>query len=324
MNTRQRFHETMQYGTPDRVLYFEEGIREEALAAWREQGMPPGADLSQMIATDRREEINPELYALPELKTWPCQRGDLDEFRRCLDPDDSSRLPEDWKERFGAWEKDDQVRMLRVSDGFFEFMGVEDADTFVPLMKLLVWDPEYVREAMAIQGEFCAQITEKVLSEVEIDAAVFSEPIGANHGSLISPKMYEDFALRSYEPILEVLARHGVKTIIWRTYANARILIPSILKWGINCLWAVEVETGAMDYGALRKEFGRDLRLIGGIDLDTLYLGKEAIRREVMEKVPPLVAEGGYAPLADGRVREGVAYENYIYYRKLLEEVTGG
>jgi hypothetical protein len=64
------------------------------------------------------------------------------------------------------------------------------------------------------------------------------------------------------------------------------------------------------------------LRLIGGIDLDALRQDKEAIRRELEAKVPPLVADGGYVPLADGRVRVDVPFENYVYYRELLERVT--
>jgi hypothetical protein len=64
------------------------------------------------------------------------------------------------------------------------------------------------------------------------------------------------------------------------------------------------------------------LRLIGGIDLDALRRDKEAIRREVEEKVPPLLADGGYISMADGRVRADVPFENYVYYRKLLEKVT--
>ena len=59
----------------------------------------------------------------------------------------------------------------------------------------------------------------------------------------------------------------------------------------------------------------------GGIDLDALRKGKEAIKLEVNGKVPQLIAEGGYIPLADGRIREDILYENYAYYRTLLEEV---
>jgi uroporphyrinogen decarboxylase len=134
--------------------------------------------------------------------------------------------------------------------------------------------------------------------------------------------MYEEFVLTSYQPVLDVLNQYGVETVVLRTFANTRLLIPSILKWGFNCLWACEVNIEAMDYRDLRREFGTQLRLIGGIDLDALKGGKEAIRREVEEKVPLLLAEGGYVPLADGRVRADVPFENYVYYRKLLEKVT--
>jgi uroporphyrinogen-III decarboxylase len=136
--------------------------------------------------------------------------------------------------------------------------------------------------------------------------------------------MYEQFVLSTYAPIVEVLKLHGVDVIILRTYANARVLIPSMLKFGLNCLWACETNAEAMDYRSLRREFGKDLRLIGGIDLDVLREGKEAIRREVEEKVPPLLEQGGYVPLADGRVRADIPFENYVYYRELLEKVTQG
>jgi hypothetical protein len=63
--------------------------------------------------------------------------------------------------------------------------------------------------------------------------------------------------------------------------------------------------------------------LIGGIDTDSLRQSKDAIRRELEEKVPPLLAVGGYIPLADGRVREDVPFENYVFYRRLLGEIVG-
>ena len=79
-----------------------------------------------------------------------------------------------------------------------------------------------------------------------------------------------------------------------------------------------------MDYLDLRGEFGRGLRLIGGIDLDVLRQGKDAICSELERVVPRLLADGGYIPLADGRVREDIPYENYVYYRSLLEEMVKG
>jgi Uroporphyrinogen decarboxylase (URO-D) len=324
MNSRERFRETMGYGKPDRVPYFEEGIRDEVLSRWRAQGLAPDADLSRMFPSDRREELILDLEPLPQPRKWPTSSPELDALRRRLDPGDPRRLPKEWAESLRAWKARDHVLMLRVHRGFFLSMGVREWSRFSEVIRLLITNPRFVRDAMAIQADFAARLADRVLREVEIDAAVFTEPIGGNDRPLISPRMYEDFVLASYEPVLAVLRRHRVETIVFRTFANSRILIPSVLKGGFNCLWACEVNVDAMDYRDIRREFGRDLRLIGGIDLDTLRHGKEAIRREIEEKVPPLLAQGGYVPLADGRVREDVPFENYVYYRQLLERVTQG
>ena len=189
------------------------------------------------------------------------------------------------------------------------------------VINLLIDNPDFVCEILLIQGEFIAKLLEKVLQDMEVDAIIFSEPIGGNEGPLISPAMYEAYVLSSYDPVINVINKHGIDSIIMRTYANIRLLIPSIMKHGFNCLWACETNSLAMDYPDIRKEFGRDLRLIGGIDLDALRHGKEAIRKEIEEKVPALIADGGYIPIADGRVRKEIPFEIYSYYRRLLEQI---
>ncbi len=312
----------MRYGKPDRVPYFEEGIRKEVLKIWRQQGLPRGARLSVMFPSDRNEELELDVDPHPPIERWPVSSSQLEVLRRSLNPSQNSRLPADLAEHAKAGKGRDYALMLRVHRGFFLSMGVYDWRRFREVIYLLVDAPQVVRESMAIQGEFAARLAERVLQRVEVDAVVFSEPIGGNDRPLISPRMYDEFVLKSYEPILDLSRQYGVETVIFRTYANARVLLPTIMKRGFNCLWACEVNVAAMDYRDLRREFGRDLRLIGGIDLDALRRGKEAIRREIEEKVPPLLAEGGYVPLADGRVREDITFDNYAYYRRLLEQVT--
>jgi len=322
MTSRKRFQETMAYGTPDCVPCFEEGIREEVIQRWHSQGLPEGKTLSQVFFYDRRREVVVDLEPRPTLKKLPATADDLVILRKHLDPHDPGRLSRNWDRFVETCQNSDDTLMLRVHSGFFLSLGVSGWSRFMDVMNLIVDHPQLVREIMMIQGEFAAQITEKVLQDMVVDAAIFSEPIGGNDKPLISPRMYEDLVLKSYQPILNVLKQHGVKTIVFRTYGNARVLIPSIFKWGFNCVWACEAGLKEMDYRDLRREFGRDMRLIGGIDLNVLRQGKSAIQREVEEKVPPLLADGGYVPLADGRVREDVPFENYVYYRQLLKEIT--
>jgi len=314
----------MRYGRPDRVPYFEEGIRKEVLKVWRRQGLPPGADLSRMFPIDRHEEMEADVEPHPPMKSWPASSSALKVLRRSLNPHDKHRLPEDLPAHQEAGQGRDYALMLGVHRGFFLSMGVYGWKRFSEVMRLLVQEPQLVRESLAIQGEFAAVLADRILQRVPVDAVIFSEPIGGNDRPLISPRMYEEFVLKSYESLLALVRQHRVETIVFRTYANARILLPSILKWGFNCLWACEVNVDAMDYRDIRREFGRDLRLIGGIDLDALRNGKEAIRREIEEKVPPLLAQGGYVPLADGRIREDVTFENYATYRRLLQTLIEG
>jgi hypothetical protein len=72
----------------------------------------------------------------------------------------------------------------------------------------------------------------------------------------------------------------------------------------------------------LRREFGTHLRLIGGIDSDLLRGSPAELQREIATRLPPLLAQGGFIPLADGRVRDDVPYRNYLFYRKLLEKIV--
>ncbi len=324
MNSRQRFLETMLSGKPDRVPYFEEGVRPEVLRAWHEQGLPEGIGLSEFFPTDEREELQLDMDPHPSIHNWPCNWEDLRAFARRFDHHDRSRYPSDWRKHLPAWRTRDHVLMMQLHSGFFIAMGVNDWKRFHELILQLHNDPGLVKEMLRIEGALVAEMTETMLQGVELDAAIFSEPIGDNNGPLISPKMYKELVLSSYESVLQVLRRHGVRVIIVRTYANCRRLIPVLLEAGMDCLWACEVNMQAMDYRSLRAEFGPGLRLIGGIDLDVLRQDKSAIRREIEEKVPPLLAQGGYVPLADGRVRAEIPWENYRYYRELLEKVTRG
>lgn len=323
MNGRDRFNRTMNYATSDRPPLFEDGVREEVLRKWRAQGLNRKVKLDALFTFDPREEIEPNLDPSPTPNHWPKSIVGLKKIAAQLDIDDPQRLPDDWDTNVVNWKNRDFPLILRVHRGYFLSLGVHGWRRFTEAIQLLVDDPSLVEYWLNSYAEFTARLIEKILSKVEVDAVLFSEPIGGNHGPLISPRMYASLVLKSYLPILKVVNSFGINTIIYRTYANTRALIPSVVEAGFNCLWACECNPDAMDYRDIRQEFGKDLRLIGGIDSDMLRLSQPEIYREVMERVPELLEDGGFIPLADGRVREDVPFLNYMYYRRLLEAITG-
>jgi uroporphyrinogen decarboxylase len=77
-----------------------------------------------------------------------------------------------------------------------------------------------------------------------------------------------------------------------------------------------------MDVLAVRREYGRDLRIWGGVDKRAVANGPEAVDSE-LARVGPLIAEGGFIPMLDHSCPPDISWPNYTYYMRRLSEVCG-
>ena len=62
-----------------------------------------------------------------------------------------------------------------------------------------------------------------------------------------------------------------------------------------------------------RRQFGKDLRIIGGVDKRILASSPEAIEAE-LDRLTPLVADGGFIATCDHKVPPDVPQDNYRYF----------
>ena len=320
MNSRERFLAIIQGDKPDHPPLFPEGIREEVLLCWRTQGLPDGVDLDHLFLYDPFEQLDPNVYPNPEIADWSNPGQLLPLLRERLDPENPQHLPDNWSESVKGWKDRQHPLFLRIHQGLFLSLGIEDWRSFAPAILRLVDQPDFVREILAIQADFAARLAEKILRQVDLDGVVFSEPIAGNHGALISAGMYHAFALQSYAPIFDVLRDYQVPAIVWRSYANPINLLPEVIKFPFNVLWLCETPPGVLTPSRMRQIGASNLTLIGGIDSDVLHEDTRAIRQAIAT-VQPFVQEGGFIPLADGRVREDVPYPNYAFYRQELQRI---
>lgn len=323
MNSRERFLATIHGDRPDHPPLFPEGIREEVLLSWRTQGLPDGIDLDQLFYYDQFEQLDPDVYPNPEILDWSIPQQLLPLLRQRLDPEDPRRLPDNWSELVQGSRVRQYPLFLRIHQGLFLSLGIEDWHSFAPAILRLVDRPDFTHQILAIQAEFAARLAEKILRQVNLDGVIFSEPIAGNHGALISAEMYRTFALQSYAPIFDVLCDFRVPAIIWRSYANPANLLPEVVKYPFNVLWLCETPPGKLTPDQVRQMIGTNLTLIGGIDADVLRKDTRVIQQAVAA-VQPFVGEGHFIPLADGRVREGVPYPNYVFYRQELQRILVG
>jgi uroporphyrinogen decarboxylase len=124
-----------------------------------------------------------------------------------------------------------------------------------------------------------------------------------------------------YERIGKKLHKRGID--LWYTDCDGdvRPLLPGFLKAGINCLFPYEVNS-CVHPAVLLKEYGKDLRIMGGFDKLEMRKGKKAIKA-YMESLVPLVERGGYIPFCDHRCPPDVSPDDYIYYLDLKEKMFG-
>jgi hypothetical protein len=320
MNSRERFLTILQGGQPDHPPLFPEGIREEVISIWHAQGLPSGINLEKLFYYDSFEQLDPDVYPRPEIADWSSPQRLLPLLRNRLDPDDPQRLPDDWGNLLKGWRDRQHPLFLRIHPGLFLSLGIEDWRSFAPAILRLVDQPHFVRDILAIQADFAARLAENILQQVNLDGVIFSEPIAGNHGALVSAEMYRAFALQSYAPIFDVLHDFQVPAIIWRSYANPAKLLPEVVKYPFNVIWLCETPPGTLAPTQVRQIAGPNLTLIGGIDSDILRQDTRSIRQAIAA-VKPLVDQGNFIPLADGRVRDDVPYSNYAFYRQELTRV---
>ncbi len=305
----------------DRPPLLEEGVRDEVLSLWRTQGLPPDKTHVDVFGLIPHENLG------PDLKFGASYFGrvfDLtaNEYRDAFDVS-QNRFPEDWRQTVRRLEYRDHVVCIWASRGFFQALGVGDWSTLEQALIGTVREPQKVREQTEMYGDFCAKMLERTMQDVDPEFIYLSEPISDSEGPLISPEMFEEFMIPVYRQLAATARGLGCENILLSTYGNTRRLFPMLIDAGISMLWVSEAaEVPELDYRNVRREFGPELGLIGGIPLSILRSDSpEGIRNTLDEIVPTLLQSGRYVPLAGGRIREEIPWSVYKRYREVLAEL---
>ncbi len=327
LNSRERFAATLRFQQPDRIPFYDQEIREDTLAHWYEQGLPKGRDPREIFGLEKWDIVPVNLDMIPEFQGRFRTRRDFERLKKSFNPDDTSRYPANWEKLVGRWKDRNYPLGITFWGGFFTpFNSGSVPDTvyhsLTDIARMIYSDPELLRETASFTAEFIIRTMSKTLDEVKIDYAIISEPIAENKGPAISPSSFQDIVIPCYKRMIETLNSYGIDIIILETFGNVNELIPLCLDAGVDVLWCNGTKPAGVDYVALRKKYGQKLALIGGIDMGSLAENKEAIKAEILSKVPYLLSSGGYIPMLDGRVRRNIPFENYVYYRKLIEELA--
>jgi uroporphyrinogen decarboxylase len=173
-------------------------------------------------------------------------------------------------------------------------------------------EPELIHEMFDYWSTFTVELLEPVLQKVTPDVVTLMEDLAFKTGPHISPSIYKEFWLPYQNRIVSLLSKYGVENICLHSAGDFRVLIPMLLDNGVSMIWPLD-RNSSMDPVELRKKFGKGLRMAGGVSKSALLAGKASIDEE-LERLMPLIREGGFFPALDDIVPPETPFDNYVYF----------
>ena len=266
----------------------------------------------------RRNGFMPEYVAHPvkDMKTWE---------ENC-----KWRMNPNSPERYANLEKDIQKTIKRANEGCVvqqnlvggymylrSLMGPED------ILYAFYDEPELIHDCMKTWFELADKVISEHQKYVTLDELFLAEDICYKTGPLISPDMMREFLLPYYQQLINNIksrqidkSRHLFVQIDTDGFAYPVIDIYKEIGMDYMSPFEVASNCDVVEIG----EKHPDLRLRGGIDKRILAAGKEAIDKEIDRIMPTMKKRGGYIPTCDHGVPEEVDFNDYMYYRKRMQE----
>ncbi len=358
MTDRERFNRQMHYQPVDRCFNMEFGYWNENFQAWPlfyENGVTNNAEADVFFNFDRIEVVSGVVWIHPSFAKTVVEERETTQVIMNEDgllaevPKDqhdtiphflkaSVVTPDDWRrvkdERF---RRDDPARKVNVEElkkkhppdrnyplgvNCGSMIGkIRDVLTFEGLAYACYDYPAMVEDMVETACVLVEDFLDQVLPHMDFDFASGWEDICYKGGPIVSVKFFKNVVVPRYKRISQKLHAAGID--LWYTDCDGdvRPILPAMMEGGINCLFPFEVNS-CTHPAELLNQYGKDLRIMGGVDKLELGKGREAIKA-YLETLVPLVERGGYIPFCDHRCPPNVNPDDYLYYLDLKEAMFG-
>ncbi len=354
MTNQQLFQKIMNYEAVDRLPVFHWGIWTETRQRWLGEGLPDDVDVNDFLGAApyfiNIGGVNNALYpAFPreileetdeyrvvrdtdgvtrkEFKQTSSIPQEIDctfktaaewpEYKARLQPHpDRVQLNDQWQKQFDKYRSPLRLCCGSLIGRLRNYMGVEN-------MIYLIYDsPEILTDYVQTAADLACWLIDEVVGrqQIPVDCVQLWEDICGSTGPLIRPEDFRTHVAPGYAQIRSTMDKYGIRHLAVDCDGVIDPLLPAWLDAGVNILYPLEIGTWKADPHSLRKEYGRDLRIIGGYDKLVLEKDRAAIDAE-LERRMPLIKEGGYIPMPDHLITPDTPLENYQYYLDRLREV---
>ncbi len=271
---------------------------------------PPWGGVQRVSKTGGAFSEHVEEALLPTRESWR-------QFKRFVDVGDPKRVIAELDRRAEAFAKREHVLAFMGGSLYGwprDWMGVEGWSC------LAYDDPALYEEIIEHLTEYFMTLMGPVLDRVDFDLCYLFEDCCFNTGPLFSPATYKQFYHKYYVRLIEFYRKKGVPLVLLDSDGKVDDLIGCWLDSGVDILFPIEVGTWKADPVKLRRKFGKSLRMMGGFDKHLIPKGESVFRPE-LERLLPLVKEGGFIPFPDHRIPPDCSLEQMRNYIRVFGEV---
>lgn len=354
MTYRELFQQIMHYGEFDRMPVLHWTGWPETIERWHQEGLPRDADQHRFFdafpmwaGVGANLDLYPpfETEVLEETDEYTIFRGgdgvvckdwkhksciphyldftlksanEWPEFKKRLQPD-PARIHPDIDQHLAAAE----ASGLPIFFGTASLMGWIRNWMGVQNMCYLMFDARdvYADMVMTLADLTCWAIDQIVpRMKTKPDAGFGWEDICGRAGPLVSPAIFKECVAPGYRKIRNKLEEYGITLYGIDSDGDVRDLVGPWLDAGVNLQFPIEVGPWKGDAREYRKRYGKELRIIGNFDKLALERSRTDVLAEI-DRLMPLMKEGGFIILPDHLITPGVALEDYRWYLDQVRQI---
>jgi uroporphyrinogen decarboxylase len=358
MTPRERFAAILRYQPVDRCPIMNFGFWSETRERWASEGLPVEADADAFFGFENYRGAWPNLGLCPGFADEVVEdRGDSEIvrqgdgaiverskrggsiprhlghaltdrasweqlFKPRLQAATAARWSADWPVYRADFIRPDRAYPLIMNLGSLygvqrNWFGLERVS------EVLYDDLGLIEEIATTLADVAVHMAGEMLRQgIRPEVGWLWEDICYNAGPLIAPRLFKRIIVPQLRRITAVMEAGGVDLTVVDCDGKIDALIPLWMGAGVKGLFPIEIGTTGCDPVALRRTWGRELRMLGGFDKRILARTPADISREV-ERLAPLVEEGGFIPQVDHLVPPDVPLANFLHYVREAKRVWG-
>lgn len=175
-----------------------------------------------------------------------------------------------------------------VFEMYWRLRGMEDA------MADIAGDPALASEMFRRCADFSIAVGTAACERFPLDWFWTGDDVAGQHSMMMSPASWRALVRPQLQRVVAVGKSRGLP-VAYHCCGALRPIIPDLIEMGVNVLNPVQANCRGMDALELKREYGRDLAFMGGVDTQGLLPRASAleVRRATEALIEGMTADGG-------------------------------